>query len=124
MKINKKLITGACVLFVLVLSATWYFFLRERIYVGEVDVIMNEKGFDKEEIVIKKGTRVNFINKDSGARWPASDLHPSHGIFPEFDPQRPLKSGEVWSFVFEKVGTWGMHDHISPYYTGEIKVID
>ncbi len=97
---------------------------REVVYEGEVDIVMNEQGFDKPEIKVKKGTKVNFVNKDTGARWPASDLHPSHGIFPEFDPERPIKSGETWSFTFEKTGEWGMHDHISPYFVGVITVVN
>lgn len=124
MKRNVKIVIGICILVVFTSLFVWYYFFRTKIYSGEVDIVMNESGFDKSEIVIKKGTKVNFVNRDNGARWPASDLHPSHGIFPDFDPQRPIRSGETWSFVFEKVGVWGMHDHLSPYYVGEIKVVD
>lgn len=87
-------------------------------------VIMKEDGFDPETITIKKGSTVIFKNEDQVARWPASNLHPTHGIYPEFDPQRPLESGQSWSFTFDKVGEWKYHDHLIPSIRGKILVTE
>ena len=90
---------------------------------GEVIVEMGEDDYTPNEFTITKGTTVTFVNTDDAPRWPASDLHPSHGIYPEFDPNEPVPSGESWSFVFNEVGEWTMHDHLAPYITGTITVV-
>jgi plastocyanin len=90
---------------------------------GTVIIRMGEDSYIPNEIKVKVGTKVTFLNEINSARWPASDLHPSHGIFPEFDPKRPIPAGESWEFTFDKVGEWGIHDHLSPYITGKIIVV-
>lgn len=91
---------------------------------GEVRVVMGEGGYGSKRLVVKRGTKVIFENKSTVLRWPASNIHPTHGIYPEFDPGRPLSEGESWSFVFGKVGVWYFHDHISPSITGTVEVVD
>jgi len=91
---------------------------------GEVIVKMTEDGYIPNVFRIKKGTKVRFQNVDSYGHWPASDLHPTHTLYPEFDSKRVVKAKEEWSFVFDKVGVWTMHDHLSPYITGKITVVE
>jgi plastocyanin len=91
---------------------------------GEVQVKMGEDQYTPSDIKIRAGTKVTFINNTDTLRWPASDLHPSHGLYPEFDPKGPIKQGEEWSFTFNDVGEWGYHDHLAPYITGIVEVID
>lgn len=81
-------------------------------------------GSNSDAITINKCTEVTFQNNDSRARWPAADYHPTHGIYPEFDPQKEIAPGKSWSFVFEKTGTWKFHDHLLPTIRGKITVID
>ena len=90
----------------------------------EVVISMQEGSYVPDEITIKRGTKVTFMNDDTGPRWPASDLHPSHGIYSAFDPRKPIKPEESWSFTFERVGEWGMHDHLAPYIKAEIVVVE
>lgn len=78
--------------------------------------------FQPAKFTVPAGTVVTFVNNDSKPRWPASNLHPTHTIYPEFDPQQPVPAGKSWSFKFDRVGTWGFHDHLSPYITGTITV--
>lgn len=87
-------------------------------------VEMTENGFNPERLTVKVGTTVTFINKDKAFRWPASDLHPTHTIYPEFDPKQPIEPGKKWSFTFNKSGDWNYHDHLSPLLTGKIIVIN
>jgi plastocyanin len=90
--------------------------------VAEVIIEMKPSAFEPQELTIRKNTRVIFKNDDQTNRWPASNIHPTHGIYPEFDPQKPVAPGESWSFVFDKVGTWKCHDHILPRLTCVIRV--
>lgn len=83
---------------------------------------MTKDGYKPQNITIKRCTKVVFKNTDTEPRWPASDLHPTHGIYPEFDPQQPVEVGHEWSFVFGKVGHWRYHDHLYPFVRGTITV--
>jgi len=88
-----------------------------------VVVIMSGMTYDKEEISIKRGQTIRFENTSVDEMyWPASNIHPSHGIYPEFDPQEPVMAGKSWSFKFNKAGSWRFHDHLHPQITGTINV--
>ncbi len=90
--------------------------------VGTQIIEMKPDSFVPDKITIKKNTRVTFKNEDTIARWPASNIHPTHLIYPEFDPKRPVQPGDEWSFIFDKAGIWMMHDHLTPSITGTITV--
>lgn len=85
-------------------------------------ILMTEKGFEPEILTIKAGTKITFTNKDNTYRWPASDLHPTHTIYPEFDPKQPIEPEKSWLFTFNRVGQWNYHDHLSPLVTGKVIV--
>lgn len=90
-----------------------------------ITIEMTENRFSPREITIPtQGGTVTFINRDKVDRWPASNIHPTHGIYPEFDPKRPIKPGESWSFKFEKAGQWRYHDHLLPHVRGVVGVED
>lgn len=95
-----------------------------KVHSGEAIVKMTEDGFIPDTLYITQGTTVKFVNEDQYGHWPASDLHPSHTIYSEFDPRRVIKPGETYEFTFERVGEWGMHDHIAPYIVGKIVVVE
>jgi len=86
-------------------------------------ILMKKDQFEPATIQIKKGTKVIFKNEDSDPRWPASNLHPTHGIYPQFDPTLPIEPGKEWSFIFNQVGNWKYHDHLSPSLRGQVTVI-
>lgn len=88
----------------------------------EYEIVLTDSGFESKELTIEKGNNVVFINKRSVPVWPASDIHPTHGIYPELDPKRGLEPGETWEFTFTKAGTWRMHDHLNPDATAVITV--
>lgn len=93
-------------------------------YKSKEDVVIRfgSQGFYPRTVAVDVGTKVTF--KGSAEFWPAGDPHPEHGGYAGFDPLTTLKEGEEWSFVFDKAGTWGFHDHIESYYTGTIIVGD
>ena len=79
--------------------------------------------FVPSTITIRKGDTVTFVNASASAFWPASNAHPSHGLYPEFDPKQPVAPGASWSFTFLRAGTWGFHDHMHAATQGAITVI-
>lgn len=123
-------------LFVLVIIAVlvgagYYYFTNKTKAQAEVVVLNSESivkmgsdAYVPQNFTVKKGAKITFLNESDGLRWPASDLHPSHLIYPAFDPKAPISKGEKWVMTFDKVGEWGYHDHLAPYITGTIKVIE
>ncbi len=85
---------------------------------------MTSNGFEPKELKIVEGDEVIFINDSNKNRWPASNLHPTHGLYSEFDPQRGLSPGESWKFIFNRRGVWRMHDHLAPNLMGVITVVE
>jgi plastocyanin len=85
-------------------------------------VQMFDDRFEPKTLTVKKGETVKFTNSGSKPRWPASNIHPSHEIYPEFDPRRSVEPGSSWEFRFDQAGTWRYHDHISPGISGTITV--
>lgn len=90
--------------------------------VATVTVHVDETGFTPQAITITAGTTVSFINDGQGQHWPASDVHPTHTILPEFDSKRSLETGETYSYTFTKAGTWRCHDHLAASNTCTITV--
>lgn len=87
-------------------------------------VKMTVEGFSPAELTIKKDQTVTWVNTTKEFHWPASNLHPTHGIYPEFDPREPIAPGQTWSFRFDKVGAWRCHDHLQPINQCVINVVD
>ncbi|MDP3947701.1 MAG: DUF5667 domain-containing protein [bacterium] len=85
-------------------------------------ISMGDDGFSPTTLKIKKGDKVMWVNKGSRDYWPASAVHPTHEIYPEFDARQPIAPGASYSFVFEKAGSWKYHDHLNAGSTGVIVV--
>lgn len=89
---------------------------------GNNTVRMDEEGFHPQKLTIKAGETVTFLNADKEGRWPASNIHPTHAIYPAFDPKKIIDAGAAWSFTFDRPGEWRYHDHLFPDSTGVIIV--
>ena len=98
------------------------FFSADKILPGDVVVKITAAGFVPASITVKKGQRVVFENQSANFAWPASDPHPIHTNYPEFDPKEPFKNGEAWAFAFDKPGNWTYHDHLAPGNRGVVSV--
>ena len=91
---------------------------------SQIQVIeMIKGGFKPDPVTIDGNSIIIFLNKDSKPRWPASNNHPTHELYPEFDPRRPIQPGESWPFKPKKIGSWKYHDHLFPHARGTITVI-
>lgn len=89
---------------------------------NKIPIVLEEEGFNPRDVRIARGTTVTFTTTRNNKFWPASNAHPSHTMYPEFDPQIPIDPGGSWSFTFDRAGEWGFHDHIRSYFTGTIYV--
>ena len=85
-------------------------------------VSYTSSGYSPSVVTIRAGDTVKFVNNSSNNMWPASDPHPTHTNYPEFDPMTSISPGGQWSFTFSKPGTWGYHDHLTPGKTGTVIV--
>lgn len=91
---------------------------------GTVEVVLTDEGFEPSTVTITRGTTIEFSTTAGRPFWPASNLHPTHEIYPAFDPLEPIPPEETWSFTFDQIGKWNMHDHIRSYFTGTINVVE
>lgn len=98
--------------------------LEENNVLEGVVLEMDSKGFSPSEITVSVGETVTFINIDDRNHWPASNVHPIHEEYSEFDPRGSIKPGESWSFTFERAGIWEYHDHLIPPHRGTIEVVE
>ncbi len=87
-----------------------------------VGINITSTGFSPSTVTIKKGDYVQFTNQDTAAHWPASNPHPTHTDYPGFDALKRLNTGDIYRFQFEKVGSWGFHDHLNPSTHGTVIV--
>jgi len=87
-------------------------------------ITITKDGFSPDEITIHKNEIVDFVNDDIATHWPASNPHPTHDLYQQFDPKNSLLPHQTWSMQFSRVGDWHYHDHIIPYHTGEINVVE
>lgn len=117
------IILSSVIIFVVVVSSI-FLVQQSPEAVQSATVVLEEKGFEPREITIKKGTTVTFTTSRNKPFWPASNLHPSHTIYPEFDPMHPLQPSETWEFTFDRPGDWAYHDHLRSYYVGTVHVIE
>ncbi|MEL6802872.1 MAG: hypothetical protein AAFO91_03705, partial [Bacteroidota bacterium] len=85
--------------------------------------IYNDR-FEPQVIDISAGETVVFVNVASRPVWPASDEHPSHSQYPDFDPKAEIGLGESWQFTFTESGIWDFHDHVRSSIRGQIIVRD
>lgn len=78
--------------------------------------------FTPADITINRGEAVRFTNNSTRDMWPASDKHPSHSLYPEFDSTGTIAPGDSYTFTFAKAGTWDYHDHLKLKCGGTITV--
>ncbi len=104
----------------------------EEVAVVERVVTYTSAGFDPKVIEIEAGESVKFVNGSNRKMWVASNVHPTHTLYPEesdadclgssFDACEEIEIGGSWSFIFNKVGDWEYHDHLNPSRTGTVEV--
>jgi plastocyanin len=86
-------------------------------------VTYNGTTFSPSSITIKQGDSITFINTSANEMRVASNDHPEHTIYPEFDQGETTADGmKTFTFTFNKIGTWGYHDHENDSVGGTVIV--
>ena len=85
-------------------------------------VTYNGTTFAPATLEIVKGDTVKFTNGANGTMWVASDPHPSHTNYPEFNEKSAVAKDGIYEFIFMKAGSWGYHNHSNPAVKGTIVV--
>ncbi len=88
-----------------------------------VTVTYTSSGFSPKTVTIKQGDSVTFVNESNGGMSVASNPHPSHTIYPEFDQYKSSeRNSSRYTMTFGKVGSWGYHNHYNPSLGGTVIV--
>lgn len=88
------------------------------------EIVLTEDGYEPDTLEIERGDEVVFSTTRDEMFWPASNVHPTHRLYPAFDPEEPIEPDDEWSFVFDEPGEWRFHDHLAPFFTGVITVVE
>jgi plastocyanin len=92
--------------------------------VATTHIVLRPFGFSPKLVRVPQGTTITFINQTKKNMWPASNFHPTHTLYQEFDARAMVPPGQSWSFTFTRPGHWRYHDHLGPQIGGEITVYD
>jgi plastocyanin len=86
-------------------------------------VTYTDSGFAPQPLSVSVGSTVTFVNESSRGMWVASAAHPTHQLLPGFDQLKTAAKGEVYEYIFTKVGTWKYHNHVYPSDVGIVVVV-
>ena len=103
----------------------------------ETVIRMTAGGFEPAAVEIHAGEAVTFVNEDARKHWPASNIHPTHTVYPGtsidkcgtaegagmFDACRGLAQGESFTVELSVPGKWKFHDHLHAQYAGTVSVL-
>lgn len=78
-------------------------------------------GFTPSTLTVKVGSVVTWNNTSGSAVQVASDPHPTHTDLPDLN-SGSLANGQTYSYTFNKIGTWGYHNHLDPTEKGTVVV--
>lgn len=74
------------------------------------EVLYTKDGFSPSLLVIRYNDSVRFKNSSGFQMWVASDPHPAHSDYPDFNQRATSGTGSTYSFQFTRIGTWGYHN--------------
>jgi len=86
------------------------------------EITYTADGFAPAVLSITAGDTVAFVNKSKESFWPASNDHPAHTAYSEFDAKTETGAGKTYEFTFTKSGEWGYHNHLNPKMMGVVVV--
>lgn len=98
-----------------------------------VTVTYNGSTFSPASVTIKKGDTVRFIETGTSPMWVTSDPHPTHQGYSGTTVSQHCPDtagtafdqcaiGSSYTFTFEKVGSWGYHNHANHDAVGTVVV--
>lgn len=84
-------------------------------------VTLASSGFEPQNITVKAGTKVTWINKSGSGATVNSAVHPTHLAYPPLN-LGSFDDGETLTLVFDTPGTYKYHNHLNPSQTGVVVV--
>lgn len=88
---------------------------------SENTVKITSSGFIPQNITIKKGESVTWINDDTENHTVNSAPHPVHTIYPKLNIGA-IKPADKASLSFPDSGSYKYHDHLNPSLIGSVTV--
>jgi len=85
-------------------------------------ILYGQSGFSPEVLRIHQGESITFKNDGPLPLWVASNPHPLHTGYTGFDVKRSLTKGEIFTFKFDRMGSFGFHNHVHTSHRGTIVV--
>lgn len=89
----------------------------------DIEIVLTDQGFEPDIIVVPVGTSVIFSTTTNEFFWPASENHPDHLVYPEFDSGAPIGPKQTWEFTFDKPGMWEYHNHLGSNYSSDVGLV-
>lgn len=86
------------------------------------EITYTANGFSPAVLNIAAGDTVVFANKSGESFRPASNPHPMHSDYSEFDARAKIDNEKTYEFTFTKPGAWGYHDHLNSKMMGVVVV--
>lgn len=74
----------------------------------EVTINMQDIQFQPKDLLIKRGTKVTWVNNDIDTHYVNTDSHPAHSYYPRQNSQA-LEQGDEYSLVFDTIGAYPYH---------------
>lgn len=85
-------------------------------------ITYTDNGFQPSFLRIRLNDIVKFRNQSTIGMWVASNPHPEHSDYSEFDQKKSVNPGGEFSFTFKRVGVWGFHNDVKISSQGVISV--
>lgn len=111
-----------CAVFIALVLSAVIIFVSTNFLQSQTVVTLTESGFYPSELEITEGDTIRFVSKTGYDFWPASDSHPGHTDYPDFDPRQPVPADQEWQHTFSEAGVYNYHDHINPLFEGVVLV--
>lgn len=123
---NKLLTILTLVVVVLVAASTLLIANRNSSHSQQstLQVNITNNSFDPATITIKAGSTVTWVNTDTAPHRVASNPFPENNGLADFDSRNPIGPNSMYSFKFDKTGTFDYHDQYHPTVNGSVIVIN
>lgn len=120
--IKKRLLTILLVILIVLLTAGWFInqqrikpqLATPQVKLPTAQVTITTQGFVPQTILIKKGSTVNWTNRDNKPHQIASDPHPTHSLLLTLGKGKLLPAGSSFTLTFDRTGTFTYHDEQNP----------
>lgn len=75
---------------------------------GEVAIDMRDLKFSPARIIVSKGTKVTWTNREGVLHFVNTDPHPSHNNLPDLN-SLDIEQGKSYGYTFGRAGEWAYH---------------